>query len=128
MADQKLILIVDDEPNFLEIFGAKLSAAGFGIETAANGEEGYKKAKLLKPDLVLMDVKMPVQDGASALMKMREDPETKGLKVLFLTSLVDPKTEIEDVNKRFSEEMGAQGYIRKTVDLAELVETVKRYL
>ena len=128
MADQKLILIVDDEPDFLEIFGAKLSAAGFRIETAANGEEGYQKAKALKPDLVLLDVKMPVLDGASALLKMREDPDTKNITVLFLTSLIDPKTELEEMHQKISQEMGAQGYIRKTTDLGNLVETVKRYL
>ena len=59
MPDQKLILIVDDEPDFLEIFGTKLTTSGFRVETAGNGEEGFKKAKSIKPDLVLMDVKMP---------------------------------------------------------------------
>ena len=91
MAEQKLILIVDDEPAFREIFGAKFAADGFRIETAENGQIGIEKAKALKPDLILMDVNMPVMDGATAVLKFRDDPETKDLKVVFLTNLGDPQ-------------------------------------
>lgn len=59
MADQPLILIVDDEENFREIFSAKLTAAGFRTETADGGEAAIAKAVIVKPDLILMDVKMP---------------------------------------------------------------------
>lgn len=128
MADQPLILIVDDEPDFREIFGAKLSADGYRIETAENGEIGVQKAKQLKPDLILMDVKMPVMDGASAVLKLREDPETKNMKVAFLTSLGDPRMEMQDINKKFSEEFGAQGYLKKTDDLDVLSAKIKEFL
>jgi len=128
MADQPLILVVDDEPDFREIFSAKLSAEGFRVETAENGQIGLEKAKALKPNLILMDVKMPVMDGASAVLKLREDPEIKDTKVAFLTSLGDPRLEIQDVNRKFSEQFGAQGYLKKTDDLDVLVSKIKGFL
>jgi len=123
-----LILIVDDEPDFLEIFGVKLRAEGFRVETAENGAVALKKMKALKPDLVLMDVKMPVMDGATAVLKMREDPEIKDIKVAFLTSLGDPRLEMVEVNKRFSEEFGAQGFLKKTDDLDLLCAKIKEFI
>lgn len=128
MADQPLILVVDDEANFREIFGLKLKQAGFRIETAENGQQGIEKTKALKPDLVLMDMKMPVMDGATAVLKLRDDPATKDAKVAFLTSLGDPHQEMQDLNMKFSEDFGAQGYLKKTDDLDILVEKVKGFL
>ncbi|MDP2598696.1 MAG: response regulator [Candidatus Liptonbacteria bacterium] len=128
MPNQQLILIVDDEPDFREIFSVKLSSAGFKIETAENGAEGVKKAKTLKPDLILLDVKMPVMDGAQALLALRDDPETKNIKAAFLTSLGDPREEVKALNTQFSKELGAQGYLRKTDDLDDLVEQVRKVI
>lgn len=128
MAEQPLILVVDDEPDFREIFSAKLSAEGFKVETAENGQVGVEKAKALKPALILMDVKMPVMDGAAAVLKLKGDPATKDIKVAFLTSLGDPRLEMQDINKRFSEEFGAQGYLKKTDDLDTLTEKIKGFL
>jgi CheY-like chemotaxis protein len=128
MAEQKLILIVDDEPAFREIFGAKFAADGFRIETAENGQIGIEKAKALKPDLVLMDVNMPVMDGPTAVLKLRDDPETKDLKVVFLTNLGDPQKEMQELNHKFSQDFGAQGYLKKTDDLDALNERVKAFL
>jgi CheY-like chemotaxis protein len=123
-----LILIVDDDANFREIFSTKLQQSGFRIETAENGAESVKKAKLLNPDLVLMDIKMPVMDGAVALLKLRDDPATKNTKVVFLTSLGDPRTEMQDLNVKFSETFGAQGYLKKTDDLDLLTEKIKEFI
>jgi CheY-like chemotaxis protein len=128
MPEQPLILIVDDDPNFREIFSMKLKAAGYRIETAENGSQGVEKIKSLKPNLVLMDVKMPVMDGPTAVLRLRDDPATKDVKVAFLTSLGDPRTEMQEINIKFSEDFGAQGYLKKTDDLAVLVEKVKQFL
>jgi CheY-like chemotaxis protein len=128
MADQPLILIVDDEAAFRDIFSAKLGADGFRTETAENGQIGVEKAKKLKPDLILMDVKMPVMDGSSAVLKLREDPEMKNIKVAFLTSLGDPRMEMQEINRKFSEDFGAQGYLKKTDDLDTLNEKIKEFL
>jgi CheY-like chemotaxis protein len=128
MPEQPLILIVDDEQNFQEIFALKLKAAGYRVETASNGAEGVTKAKSVKPGLILMDVNMPVMDGATAVLKLRDDPATKDIKVAFLTSLGDPRREMQDLNIKFSENFGAQGYLKKTDDLDLLVEKIKELL
>jgi len=125
MAVQPLILVVDDEPDFREIFGAKLSAEGFRVDTAENGQVALEKMAKVAPDLVLMDVKMPVMDGATAVIKMKENPATKNIKVAFLTSLGDPRLEIQEINKKFSEDFGAQGYLKKTDDLDTLTQKIK---
>jgi len=131
MADQPLILIVDDELSFLEIFRAKLSEAGFRVETASSGREGIEKAKTLKPNLILLDVKMPEISGAEVLFKIKEDPAIKDIDVVFLTNFGDPRAEIaetQDVEVKFSKESGAKGYLRKTDDLDLIVAQVKSFL
>ena len=128
MAEQPLILVVDDEPDFREIFGAKLAAEGYRVETAENGQLGLEKMAKIKPDLVLMDVKMPVMDGATAVLKMKDDSKLRDIKVAFLTSLGDPRLEMQEINKHFSSEFGAQGYLKKTDDLETLVEKIKGFL
>jgi CheY-like chemotaxis protein len=123
-----LVLIVDDIPQFLEIFGTKIRGAGFDVETAANGEEGIKKAKELKPDLILMDVKMPVLDGTDAVIRLMNDPDTKNLKVIFLTELGDPREEVQEVNRKFARDIGAIDYMKKSVDLDILLAKVRTYI
>jgi CheY-like chemotaxis protein len=128
MEQNPLILVVDDEEAFLEIFSVKLKADGFRVETAENGEVGIQKAKALKPDLVLMDVRMPVMDGPTAVLKLRDDPETKDMRVAFLTSLGDPRQEMQEMNNKISQDFGVQGYLRKTDDLDLLNNHIKEFL
>lgn len=128
MPEQPLILMVDDEADFREIFGAKLGAAGLRVETAENGEIGLKKAKSLKPKLILLDMNMPIISGADVLLKLRGDPDTKSTPVVFLTNLGDPREEIQKINTRFSQGLGAQGYLKKTDSLDVLVEQIKSFL
>lgn len=131
MAEQPLLLVVDDEPDFVEIFGAKLSRAGFRVEGAMSGEEGIRKTQALKPDLVLLDVKMPGMSGAEMLFKLKENPATRDVRVVFITSMGDPRADVQDVaavSDKFSREAGALGYVRKSDDLDKVVEQVRAYL
>ncbi|OGZ02607.1 MAG: hypothetical protein A2946_01595 [Candidatus Liptonbacteria bacterium RIFCSPLOWO2_01_FULL_53_13] len=128
MHNPPLILIVDDMPSFLEIFGEKLKGAGFAVETAPNGEEGIKRAKEIQPDLILMDVRMPVMNGTDAVVKLKDDEATKNLRVIFLTELGDPREEVQAVNRKFAQELGAVDYVKKSVDLDVLVAKVKSHL
>jgi CheY-like chemotaxis protein len=122
-----LILIVDDEENFREIFGAKLSAAGFRVETAEGAKTGIAKATSLMPDLILMDVKMPGMEGSTAVMKLREDPAMKDVKIAFLTNLGDPR-HLQEIDRKFSEEFGARDYLSKTDDLDVIIQRIKAIL
>lgn len=123
-----LILLVDDEPSFLEILSIKLNTAGFRVEVAANGAIGVRKAKEIKPDLILMDVQMPVKSGVDAVTELKKDPATKNLKVVFLTSLGDSRPNAEDTDTKFAHELGALGYLRKTDDLDNLLTRINEYL
>lgn len=123
-----LILIIDDEPEFLEIFSLKLGAAGYGVETAQDGEEGIRKAKKTKPDLILLDMKMPEMSGADVITKLKGDPATKGIKVVFLSNYGDPREGPFQVNRRLSQEIGAMDYLKKVDDLDALVDKVKLFL
>lgn len=122
----KTILVVDDLPDIREIFSIKLTGAGYHIETAENGLEAIKKVKELRPDLVLLDVKMPGMSGEDVLAALRADPTTCFTKVIFTTNLGDPGQElaVEALSKKF----GADGYIRKTEDLEKLVSLVAEYI
>jgi len=120
-----LVLIADDEASFQEIFSLKLRAAGLNIALASDGEETVAKARELKPDLILMDMKMPKMTGAEALIKIKEDPELKDTKILFLSSLGGPLPEIKSLNDNFAKQLGAVGYLRKSDDLDDLVREVQ---
>jgi len=124
--NSEILLIIDDDANFREIFSAKLSAAGFKTETAEGGEAGIKKAKELKPKLILMDMQMPGMSGADALVKLREQAETKNSKVVFLTSFGD--VGMEGTEKLMATELGALDYIKKTDDLDILIEKIKSHI
>ena len=123
-----LILIVDDEPDFREIFSAKLSSVGYRVELAEDGAQAIERAKELKPDLILMDVRMPNMTGVEALLKLKDDPVTRKTKVLFLSNLGDPQPEVQELNRRFAEQTGAIGYLKKTDDLEVLVNRVSAVL
>ena len=128
MKKKPFILVVDDEAAFREIFSLKLTADGFRVETAENGEIGVEKAKALKPDLILMDVRMPVMDGPTAVLKIRGDAETKDMRIAFLTSLGDPRQEMQQMNNTIAQDFGVQGYLRKTDDLNLLNDRIKAFL
>ncbi len=128
MSETPLLLLVDDEESFREIFKTKLSQAKFVVETAESGKEGIRKAKELKPDLILMDVKMPEMDGIEAFRCLKEDRETSKCEVVFLTSLGNLGEEIQQLNDRYARELGAAGYIRKTDDLDTIVNKVEEFL
>ena len=128
MVNPPLILLVEDDPNFREIFKAKLESTGFRVELAVDGEEGIQKTRKLMPKLVLMDVQMPGMSGVEAMIKIKEDEKTENVQILFLSALGDPRTEVQEINRRLSEELSAVGYLRKTDDLDYLVGYIKNFL
>lgn len=83
---QKMILIIDDEPDLVEIAKSHLEEAGYLVAAASNGIEGLEKAKSVKPDLILLDIAMPEMDGLEMLETLRGTPGLSGIKVLMLTA------------------------------------------
>lgn len=84
------ILIVDDAEANREILSFRLTRLGFHVETASNGAEAVKAAKIKQPSLVLMDVDMPVMDGLEATRTLKSDPATAHIPVISLTANTDP--------------------------------------
>lgn len=85
----KKILIVEDEPDIREAMAEAVADAGFQVLTAENGQVGYETAIAEMPDLVLLDIVMPVMDGLATMKKLREHPDGKKLKIIMLTSMDD---------------------------------------
>ena len=121
-----LILLADDEQEILDIYSLKLQSAGFTVVVAHDGAECVNIAKQMQPDLILLDMKMPVMDGAEALAQLKEDVQTKDLRVVFLTAFSDPK--MPEVDVSLAKEVGAIDFIRKGLSLDQLVDKVKGYL
>lgn len=121
-----MILVVDDEPELITMYKTKLERSGFRVATAENGELGIAAVKAERPDLVLMDVKMPVMDGVAAQQALKADPATKDVKVVFLTAFSDPSR--PEIDEDFARNAGAIDFIKKGINLDEFVEKVKGYL
>jgi len=116
------ILVVDDDPDILEILSYNLSAEGYKVLTAGNGVEGVKKAKKKLPHLVILDVMMPEMDGIEACEKIRE---TKGLENTIITFLT---ARGEDYSQVAGFDAGADDYITKPVRPKVLMSKVKALL
>ena len=116
------ILLVDDEPDILEIVGYNLSAEGYQISTAKNGLEAIKKAKKIIPQLIILDVMMPEMDGIEACEQIRKIPELKQPIITFLTARG------EDYSQVAGFEAGADDYITKPIKPKVLVSKVKALL
>ena len=117
------VLIVDDEPDIRRIAKLGLSRVG-GMEVveAANGAEALVRAKADKPDAVLLDVMMPGLDGPSTLARLREDPATSGIPVVFLTAKAIA-AELERLKV-----LGAAGVLTKPFDPMTLARELRALL
>ncbi|GAA3774471.1 response regulator transcription factor [Corallibacter vietnamensis] len=116
------ILLVDDEPDILEIVGYNLSAEGYQVSTAENGVEAVKKAKKEKPQLIILDVMMPEMDGIEACEQIRKIPDLKDTIITFLTARG------EDYSQVAGFDAGADDYITKPIKPKVLVSKVKALL
>ena len=76
------ILLVEDDDLMVRMYRRVLDCEGYTVEIASNGQEGYEKTKTFKPDLILLDIMMPVLNGLQALEKLKKDPQTKDIKWL----------------------------------------------
>ena len=116
------ILLVDDEPDILELLAYNLAKEGFIVHTAANGREGLVLAKQTVPDVILLDVMMPEMDGVEACTEIRNDRTLDHSVVAFLTARG------EDYSQIAGFEAGADDYIMKPIKPKVLVSRVKALL
>lgn len=116
------ILLVDDEPDILEIVGYNLSSEGYEVFTAKNGVEAVSKAKKKHPHLVILDVMMPEMDGIEACEIIRNTPELEHTIITFLTARG------EDYSQVAGFDAGADDYITKPIKPKVLISKVKALL
>lgn len=129
MRQKPLILIADDEKDFLEIFSTKLQAAGYDTITADSEAEILVKTKEAKPDLVLMDIYMPPgATGTDIALNIKQNDETKTIKIAFLTNLKDPWPALSGEKQKVAKELGMEDFLQKTDDLDKLVLRVREIL
>lgn len=114
------ILIVDDESGIVDVLGAVLTDAGYHVDGAGNGREALAKIAESHPDLVLLDLEMPVLDGPETLRALRADEARSRLPVLMMSGLT------ESIVKRRCR--GYQAFLRKPFTLDELLATVAKLL
>jgi len=116
------ILVVDDEESILKLVQSRLTAGGYQVFTASNGEEGIAKAKTLRPDVIVLDVLMPVMDGPQMAEALKDYPETKDIPVIFLTCLV------KDNEVKRDHLIGGHIFLAKPFKAEELQKMLKSVL
>jgi DNA-binding response OmpR family regulator len=116
------ILIVDDEPDALELVKVNLTNAGFFVATAEDGDEALKKARSLSPDLILLDVMLPQVDGLEVCKILRRDDATRDIPIIMLTARA------AEIDRVLGLELGADDYVTKPFSPRELVLRVKALL
>ncbi|MGE0037116.1 MAG: adenylate/guanylate cyclase domain-containing protein [Xanthobacteraceae bacterium] len=116
------ILVVDDNPTNVEILRVRLTAQGYEVVTAADGEAALVQARALDPDLVLLDVMMPKLDGISVLKELKQDAKLKFVPVIMVTAKADPRDMVAGL------EAGGDDYLTKPFEQAALVARVRSLL
>jgi len=116
---RKKILVADDEADIRHLISLTLSEE-YEIVEAVDGVEAVLKAKEEKPDLIMLDIMMPRQDGYKTCMKIKSEDETRNIPIVMLTG-VD-----YELNRKLGEQLGAADYITKPFRMEALIKTVKR--
>jgi len=128
MREKPLILLVDDELNFLEIISMKLTACGFDVVVAHSGAEAIDATQKIQPDLVLMDISMPGETGTDAALAIKQNPATKNIKVAFLSNMKDPWPRTVSPREDIAKQLGAEDFIDKSADLDVIAAKTREIL
>ncbi len=115
------ILVVEDESDIAELLEYNLEKEGYKVKTASNGQEAVRIAADFKPEVVLLDIMMPVMDGVEACRQMRENTDLAGMYIIFLTARAEEYSEIAAFN------VGADDYIVKPIKPRALMSRINAY-
>lgn len=121
-SEKAKILVIDDEPNIVQTLQDRLEMNDYNVITACNGREGLDKAVSEKPDIILLDVIMPIMDGHEMLEHLRKTDEGKDISVIMLTA----RSQNQDIAR--ANVCGIEDYIVKPFDLSELLEKIETIL
>ena len=127
MTERKDILLVDDDPDFVEAVKVIVEKAGYDVRVAYDGQEGIDAVKEKMPDLIVLDVMMPVMNGHEACAKLKGNAETAEIPIILLTAVADRVT-TSTYTHRDMLESEADDYIPKPVEPNDLLELIKNWL
>ncbi len=119
--NQPVILVLDDIPTNIVLVKALLKSKNYEVISAKTGTEALALAEERQPDVILLDIMMPVMDGYEVLARLRSNEKTKDLKVIMLSALASE----EDITK--SVELGADGYLTKPLVARKLYEELEKF-
>jgi len=122
MSLNRKILLVDDEEGFLAMIREALEIRGFDVVTAKSAIEAGLELSSKKPDLILMDIKMPGIDGLQACAAIKKNPDTSGIPIMIISAMS------EDAQMKRAYKMGILDYFIKPVDIEKLVKRIKEAL
>lgn len=122
MSQKAKILIVDDEPFNIDVIQQELEDLNYQIVTAANGQEALEKIRKEHPDLILLDLMMPVLDGFAVLSQTKADNDLRDIPVIIVSAANDSKSVVKGIKQ------GADDYITKPIDAEHLKKKVKEHL
>ncbi|MFT5324691.1 MAG: two-component system phosphate regulon response regulator PhoB [Planctomycetaceae bacterium] len=116
------ILIVEDEPSLVEVLSYNLEKEGFEVLTANNGRDGLERARSALPDLVILDLMLPLIDGLQVCAQLRGDAKTQNIRILMLTARSEETDEVVGFN------VGADDYVTKPFKVRPLIHRIKALL
>ena len=123
MDDKKVrILLVDDEPDLVQMVSVRLTAAGYEVSTAYNGQEALDKVRQSRPDMMILDLMLPKLDGYKVCRLLKFDERTKSLPILIFTA----RAQVEDVT--LATECGADAYLTKPFEAKVLLGKIQELL
>ncbi len=127
MSEKKDILLVDDDPDFVEAVKVIVENGGYDVRVAYDGQEGLEAVADKQPDLIVLDVMMPVMNGHEACAKLKGSSETADIPIILLTAVADRVT-TSTYTHRDMLESEADDYIPKPVEPTDLLELIKNWL
>ena len=116
------VLVVDDEPDLVRILQFGLKAAGYEVESASDGQEGLKKAREMKPDIILLDLMLPKLDGYKVCRLLKFDERYKNIPIIILSART------QEGDQLLAMEMGANRFITKPYDFQEVLGHIETLL
>jgi two-component system, OmpR family, phosphate regulon response regulator PhoB len=119
---QQTILIIEDERSLADVLSYNLSNEGYEVLTAGDGQEGLRRAQTALPDLIILDLMLPVMDGLQVCRQLKGNPQTQDIRILMLTARSEEVDEIVGFN------MGADDYVTKPFKIKPLIHRVKALL
>ena len=129
MREKPLILIVDDEQNFIDIMSAQLEANGFEVKGTRTGKAALDMIEELNPDLVLLDIHLGGgETGTDIALEIKNNIKIKNIKLTFLSSLKDPWPGLVGDNAKIAKDIGMEDFLTKTDDPKINLEKIKRIL